>query len=104
MEVKSENLKAKQAKLESWKSQNVYQERDSNGQLTISVSWVLKPKTVDGKISTKSRLCARGFEEIKKFENDSPTYSRESIRIVTSLMTSFKWNISSVSIKTAFLQ
>ena len=103
-DINSEIVQAKERELQSWKSQKVYEEISDNGQSTISVRWVLKPKIIDGRMSTKARLCARGFEEIEKFQTDSPTCSRESVRIATSLIASFKWDLNSIDIKTAFLQ
>ena len=90
MEIESKNLKAKQGRLESWKLQNVYQQIDGNVQPPMSIQWVLKPKIVDGNISTKAKLCVTGFKEIKELETDLPTCSRDSVEIATSLMASFK--------------
>ena len=53
--------------LNSWREQNVYEEVHNEGQQTISVSWVIKPKIMNGKHSTKARLCTRGFEELQYF-------------------------------------
>ena len=52
-----------------------------SGQQRISVRWVISLKSLDGKIITKARLCARGFEEIQDFRKDSSTCSKESIII-----------------------
>ena len=56
------------------------------------------------KCSTKARLCAREFEAVESLKTESPTCSRESVRVAIILMLSNIWNLSSIDIKTAFLQ
>ena len=43
---------AKMRKLNSWREQNVYEEVPNEGQQTISVRWVIKPKIINGQHST----------------------------------------------------
>ena len=62
-----EVYEAKMRELNSWREQNVYEEVHNEGQQTISVSWVIKPKIMNGQHSTKARLCTRGFEELQYF-------------------------------------
>ena len=96
--------KAKLKELQSWKENNVYNEVEDIGQERISVRWVLTEKVKDGNVVTKARLCARGFEEVQEFRKDSPTCSKECVRLVMALTASMKWSINSIDIKTAFLQ
>ena len=70
----------------------------------MSVRWVVRPKVIDNKPSVKARLCARGFEEEQLFRTDSPTCPREGIQIVLSTIVSHSWRLSSLDVKTAFLQ
>ena len=51
-------------KLNTWREQNVYEEVPNEGQQTISVRWVIKPKIIDRQHCAKARLCTRGFEEL----------------------------------------
>ena len=95
---------AKERELNSWKEQYVYTEVPDNGQSTMSVRWVLKPKIINGRPSIKARLCARGFEETETFRTDSPTCSREGIRLVLMSIASKRWKLNSIDVKTAFLQ
>ena len=62
---------------------------------------MIKPKIIDGQHSTKARLCAREFEELQCFQADSPSCSREGIRITLATISSHKWQLN---IKTTFLQ
>ena len=43
---------ARMRKLNSWREQNVYEEVPNEGQQTISVRWVIKPKIIKGQHST----------------------------------------------------
>ena len=99
-----ETLLAKERELESWKREEVYTEVPNEGQSTMSTTWVVKPKVIDGKYSLKARLCARGFEEDQFFRTDSPTCSREGLRITLAAIASNGWTLRSMDVKTAFLQ
>ena len=74
----------------SWNEQNVYVEMNDNGQKMCICIWVIKPKYIEGKLSTKAHLCARGFEEDTSFRTDSPTSTREGIRVVFSTIASMQ--------------
>ena len=83
----------------------VYKEVADIGQECISLRWVLKDKIDDeGKTICKARLCARGFEEEQDFRTDSPTCSREGIRLFFATTAANKWNLHSMDVKGAFLQ
>ena len=82
----------------------MYDEVQDKGQPCVSVRWVITPKLIDGKMSTKARLVAKGFQEAQDFRTDSPTCSRESLRLMTTIIASNKWQIQSIDLKTAFLQ
>ena len=104
VETLQDTLDAKYKELESWKKNDVYEEVDDEGQHCVSVRWVLLPKMIEGKLRTKARLCARGFEETLTFRTDSPTCMRESVRIVVIIIVSHMWILHSIDYKTAFLQ
>ena len=102
---KSKELDAKNTELEQWKSRAVYKEVEDKGQDCISLRWVLKDKLDDNGASIcKARLCVRGFEEEQDFRTDSPTCSREGIRLFLSTTAARKWKIHSMDVKGAFLQ
>jgi hypothetical protein len=102
---KSRELEAKLAELDQWKSMGVYEEIEDNGQECLSLRWVVKDKLSDEGVQVcKARLCVRGFEEETNFRTDSPTCSREGIRLFLSTTASRKWKIHSMDVKGAFLQ
>ena len=55
---------------------------------------------IDGKPSTKARLCANFYQDLR---TDSPTCSN-SLHTVLAIIASLKWDLCSIDIQTAFLQ
>jgi hypothetical protein len=103
--IKEKELEAKHIELAQWKTMEVYEEVEDNGEECISLRWVLKDKPDgNGGHFCKARLCVRGFEEEQDFRTDSPTCSREGIRLFLSTAATRKWKIRSMDVKGAFLQ
>ena len=60
----------------------------------------------DGNSVVKARLVPRGYEEeslnwVRKY---SPTCCKKRLRSLLCIITSFKWNVKTLEIKSAFLQ
>ena len=93
---------AKKSELDNWKRLEVYTEIQDYGQDFITCRWVLTEK----ELGFKARLVARGFEDysLPPEERQSPTCSREAIRIVFVINASMGWKLRSLDIKAAFLQ
>ena len=70
-DLQKQVFEAKTKELNNWKEQNIYLEEEDSGQPCISIKWVINRKVVDRSCITKARLCARGFEELQDFLNDS---------------------------------
>ena len=98
---------AKLRELENWKDNKVFEEVKNSGQNTISLRWVITEK-LDGNDDPilKARLVARGFEEnmLEEQRRDSPTCTKDSLRLVLSIVAANSWNCNSIDIKSAFLQ
>ena len=73
---------AKARELENLKKFGVFEEVDDDGQDTVGTHWVItKKEPQDGqKTKVKGRLVAKGFQESKPPQSDSPTVHRESIK------------------------
>ena len=97
-------IESKEKELANWKRNNVYQEVPDAGQKCVSTRWVFTEKFVDGKKSIKSRLVARGFEEDSSFQVNSPTCSKEALRLASTLMMTKRWKCNSIDVRAAFLQ
>ena len=96
---------AKLKELQKWKNYEVYEEIPNEGQRIISCRWVCTEKpTVNGTV-IKARLIARGFEEESYvLHKDSPTCSKESLRLIFTIISSNHWEVNSLDIQSAFLQ
>ena len=96
---------AQQCELSKWLEYNVYDEVTDSGQNAISTRWVITEKAEDNNKIIKARLVARGYEEESlSIRTDSPTVSRENLRLVSTIAVSHSWEINSMDVKSAFLQ
>ena len=100
------NFKFEQAKLEElqkWKTMNTYEEVPFSNQKLISTSWVCTERIKGGSLVCKARLVARGFEEDStNLKKDSPTCSKDSLRLMLIIIVTFNWTVRSMDIKSAF--
>lgn len=96
---------AKAAELKSWQDNGVYIEVPHCHQKCLSVRWVCSTKKTDSGIIPKARLVVRGYEEDSStVEKNSPTCSKDALRVLLSVSGQQKWDINTIDIKTAFLQ
>ena len=101
----AEIKQAKSRELLNLRQNNVYQVVPFQNQVVISSRWVITVKFVDGTRIIKARLVARGFEEdSSQFRIDSPTCTKESLRLVFIICSSMNWTLHSIDITAAFLQ
>ena len=98
-------IRAKESEIDNWRSNDVYEETDNVGQDAISVRWVVTEKLKDGKSIIKARLVARGFEEdTVDLRTDSPTCSKEAVRLTLAFASANQWICHSIDVKAAYLQ
>ena len=95
---------AKKTEVEKWVEENVFEEVQFKGQDLLTTTWVITSKVHDEKVITKARLVVRGYEEIEKNRSDSPTCSKDNIRMLLAVAVSKDWKVQSLDIKAAFLQ
>ena len=101
--MSSQEMKiAKQDELQNWKENKVYTQVFDQGQPRISTRWIGTEK----KGVAKARLVAKGYQDksADSIRSDSPTCSKEGLRIVLGIIASYGWTCRSMDIKTAFLQ
>ena len=96
---------AKKGEINNWIANSVFEEVEDNGQRCLSTRWIITEKIKQGKRVVKARLVVQGFEEDTcSIQKDSPTCTKESIRIGLSIMSSLGWSCHSIDISAAFLQ
>ena len=79
---------------------------EDEGQTKITTRWVINEKeTHDGlKTRMKARLCLRGFQETNVPRSDSPTASREMVKVALAVAANESWKAESLDVTAAFLQ
>ena len=101
-----EIVDAKDKEYKNLLEHDVFEVVNDDGQSTISTKWIFHEKHDEqGKKLVKGRLVARGFEErLADKKIDSPTCSRQGLRLVLTTASSMDWEINSMDISAAFLQ
>ena len=99
-------MEAKRKEFENWERNEVFEEADWEGQPTISTRWVVTEKQNKNGRTVKARLVARGFEEHlgESVATESPTCSKEALRMALAVMLRKGWQCNTIDIKTAYLQ
>ena len=88
-----------------WKDMGAYEEVDDTGQPRIPCRWVCTEKMKGDTVQRKARLCARSYEEVNnQVKRDSPTYQKESLRLLLCILSAQQWTLHSMDIKSAYLQ
>ena len=105
-EYKQDIMNAKMKELHNLEENKVFDWVKDEGQQAVSSKWVITEKdNEDGSKRLKARLVARGFEEnLVNHKTDSPTCSRQALRIVFVIASSKSWELHSLDITAAFLQ
>ena len=95
----------KQEEIQKWRDFKTFVEVPDTGQPTVSTRWVCTRKFKGDCVVMKARLVARGFEEdTKKLKTDSPTCSKECLRLLLAIVSANSWSVHSLDVKSAFLQ
>ena len=105
-DMTSQKPKAKRKELENWKKFNAFEIVDDIGQQFITTWWVVNEKeNHDGmKVQVKAHLCLRGYQEKEKLRSDSPTASREMLKVVLVIAVNEGWKAECLDVTAAFLQ
>ena len=104
-EMSQEVVDAKEAELHNMEKNYVFEKVPYVGQNTVSSRWILTGKFKDSERKVKARLVARGFEEDSThLKKDSPTCTRECLRLVFVVAAINSWELQSLDISAAFLQ
>ena len=99
-------IEAKEKELQNLVNFDTFEEVTDSGQDTIDSRWVINQKEDhDGqKTKIKARIVAKGYQEAEKPQSDSPTVSRESLKVFIAVAANEQFKICAVDITGAFLQ
>ena len=87
--------------MENFEEYEAFQEVPFKGQPTLGSRYILTRKE-DGTL--KARFVVKGFQEKAKSQSDSPTASRESLKLYLSIVANEEWELISYDVRSAFLQ
>ena len=100
-----EVLSVQHQEIDNCRHNDVYEEVDSSSEDVISVRWVITEKIKEGRPVIKARSVASCFEEnIEFLLKDSPTCSKEAVRLMIGISASKGWECHSLDVKAAYLQ
>ena len=104
-ELSQEVIDAKEKEVVNLIENDVFEEVKDVGQSCVSCKWIITSKEKEEGKVVKARLVARGFEErMNTARTDSPTCSRQSLRMAFVTASTMNWTIQSLDITSAFLQ
>ena len=105
-EHKEEKLtEAKKVELEKWKKYDGYEEVHDENQERITTRWVITEKSNENRSKkVKARLIVKGFQEDNPWQTDSPTVSKEVLKVFLSVSANENWKIKAIDITNALLQ
>ena len=95
------------AEIAKFKSFNAFKEVEDQGQKSIPTKWVVTDQSDSGKNEPyKARMCIRGDLENGKdvIRSDSPTASKEAIKLALIIAANEGFKVQSGDIKSAYLQ
>ena len=95
------------AEISKYKSFQAFKEVEDQGQKSIPTRWVVTEQSASGKNEPyKARLCIRGDLERGKenIRSDSPTASKEAIKLALIIAANEGFSVKSGDIKSAYLQ
>ena len=83
----------------------VYEEVEDADEDAITTKWIVTERKQDGVSGVKARLVAQGFEkDTTKIRSDSPTISKENLRLICTTAVNSGWKLHSIDVKGAVLQ
>ena len=95
---------AMQKELKNFTDFDVYDLVKDEGQQTISSGWVIIRKMKQDEQIVKARLVIHGNQEVEAVRSDSPTVSKQSLRIQFTMAAQNNWKMHSADVTAAFLQ
>ena len=95
---------AMQSELKNFTDFDVYDVVRDEGQHAITSGWVVIRKIKQDKKIVKASLVINGNQELEAVRSDSPTISKQSLRIQFTLAMQNNWKMHSADVTAAFLQ
>ena len=97
-------IEAKEKELRNFESYGAYETVPDQGQARLTSGWVITEKLYGDVVGCKARLVVHGNQEAYDFRKDSPTVTKQTLKIVFSLAAQYGWEVITSDVTSAFLQ
>ena len=97
-------IEAKQKELENFQRYGAYKTITDEGQPRLTSGWVITEKLYGDVVGCKARLVVHGNQEEYDVRSDSPTVTKQTLRLVFALAAQYGWEVITSDVTSAFLQ
>ena len=95
-------IEAKQKELKNFESYGAYEIVPDQGQTRLTSGWVITEKLYGDIIGCKARLVIHGNQEAYEVRTDSPTVTKQTLRLVFTLAAQYRWEVITSDVTSAF--
>ena len=97
-------VEAKDKELRNFENYGAYKVVKDVGQPRMSTQWIITEKMYGDVKGAKARVVVNGNQEKADLQADSPTVSKQSLRLLFSISAQFGWEVVMADVTSAFLQ
>ena len=97
-------IEAKEKEIQNFDKYKAYKTVRDEGQPRLTSGWIITEKLYGDVVGCKARLVVHGNQEKYDVRSDSPTVTKQSLRLVFTLAAQFGWEVITSDVTSAFLQ
>ena len=97
-------VEAKEKEIANFNRYGAYKVVPDEGQPQLTSGWIITEKLYGDVVGCKAHLVVHGNQESYDVRSDSPTVTKQSLRLVFTLAAQFGWEVITSDVTSAFLQ
>ena len=97
-------VEAKNKEIQNFDRYGAYKTVTDEGQPRLTSGWIITEKLYGDVVGCKTRLVVHGNQEMYEVRSDSPTVTKQSLRLVFTIAAQFGWEVITSDVTSAFLQ
>ena len=97
-------VEAKNKEIQNFDRYGAYKTVTDEGQPRLTSGWIITEKLYGDVVGCKARLVVHGNQEMYEVRSDSPTVTKQSLRLVFTIAAQFGWEVITSDVTSAFLQ
>ena len=97
-------VEAKNKEIQNFDRYGAYKTVNDKGQPRLTSGWIITEKLYGDVVGCKARLVVHGNQEMYEVRSDSPTVTKQSLRLVFTIAAQFGWEVITSDVTSAFLQ